>query len=165
MARKRQKGFVVIPFTASVALSTLNDTIVLSDVIITMGEDLFIISVDALWTIHGLTAGDTPIDVGFSHGDLTVTEIGEALDANLSDPDDIIQKERSRRPVRRAGTFAGSTATEFVLNDGKTVRTRVKFSVGDGHSFRNWARNISGANLQTGAVLQCNGKLFGRWQR
>ncbi len=161
----RRKNFIAIPFTTGLALSTLADGVVLQAAVVSPGEDLFIISVDASWVLRDLTAGEGPIRVGFSHGDLTVSEVKEALEAEVSDPDDIIARERARRPVRQVGMFHGLAADDS-LNNGVNIRTKVKFSVGDGHTFDLFAQNRSGvANLATGANLICDGVIYGRWQR
>ncbi len=166
-SRKNRKGFVAIPFNASVALATLADNTVLATNMFgsNYGEDLYIISVDATWHIDALTDGQGPIPVGYSHSDLTVAEIGEALSAELTDPDNIIQKERARRPVRRAGAFQGKVGGNETLNDGNLIRTQIKFTVGNDFQLQFWAVNRSGAVLTTGATLRINGTLYGRWRR
>jgi len=128
------------------------------------GEDLFVISVDANWAIHDATPGDAPLEIGFNHGDLSVGEVEEALTAELTDPDDIIAKERARRPVRRAGQFILIAASES-LNDGRLLRTKCKFSVGDGHFLEGFVANHSGSAMTTGAICEIGGTIFGRWQR
>lgn len=128
------------------------------------GEDFFVVSVIASWAERGGTVGEGPITVGVAHGDLTETEIAEWSVAELTDPDDIIQKERSRRPARKVGAFPGLAANE-VLNHGDQIRTGVKFSIGDGHAIVAWAANRSGAPLTTGMVIDINGVIYGRWQR
>ncbi len=164
---KNRQGFVAIPFNSSIALSTLANNTVLSTALFgsAFGEDIFIISIDSTWHIDALTDGQGPIDVGFAHSDLTVDEVSEALSAELTDPDDIIQKERARRPVRRSGIFHGKVGGNESLNDGKPIRTKMKFSVGDGHQINFWQQNLSGATLTTGATVRVSGTIFGRWQR
>jgi len=146
------------------ALSTLADDTVLQDTVITFGEDFYCVSVDVQFALEGFTAGEGPIFVGWSHGDLSAIEVEEALDANVSDPDDIIANEHSRRPVRKTGVFMGLNTNE-ALWDGKPIRTTLKFSVGDGHNLNIWAYNKSGATLTTGAQVRMLGTLYGRWQR
>ncbi len=148
------------------ALGTLaDDTVVLTSLIgQNFGEYIFCISVDLLATITNLASGEVPIVIGVAHGDLTVTEILEFLGAELTDPDDIIQKERSRRPVRRVAQYSDPTGAGAV-NDGKKVRTTMKFTVGNDHSVSFWAVNRSGAALTTGAIIKISGTLFGRWIR
>ncbi len=157
----------MIPFDVQFALATLGSDIVLKNDIVTLGEDFFWLSIDCTWSIQSLTAAQGPIGVGVAHGDLTVSEIGEALDATLADPDDIIARERARRPVRRAGMFRVNLNDEpEVLNDGRAIRTRTKFSVGDGHTLSLWARNQGGSALSTTSpVIECQGQIYGRWQR
>lgn len=162
----RRRNFVAIPFEMELALGTLAKDTLLSGVVLTFGEDLFCISIDCLWSIEDPTTSEGPVQVGVSHGDLTDSEVLEALDASLTDPDDIIAKERSRRPVRRVGAFPLAVATAEVLNHGVQVRTPLRFSIGDGHSLDVWALNAGqNANLTTGARVRAAGTLYGRWQR
>ncbi len=163
----RRKGFVAIPFSATLALSTTADGAVLSGPLMAaFGEDIFVISVDIQFVIISLTAGQVPIMVGFAHGDLSDTEIAEALGAELTDPDDIIARERARRPVRRVGNLVGDVnAVDLFLNGGVPVRQSIKMSIGDGHTLNMWAQNRTGATLTTGAILKAEGTMFGRWQR
>ncbi len=172
MGRKRsyghyrnRKGFVAIPFEVTLALSTLANGIVASTgVLANFGEDIFIMSMKASWTLRGATPNEGPLALGYAHGDLSNTEIAEALTAELTDPDDIIQREKARRPVRRVGSFPVISANE-ALNNGNDVKTLIKFSVGDGHDLSLWVQNLTGATLTTGAVVNLVGVLFGRWQR
>ncbi len=161
--RKSRKGFVAIPFTDAITLGTLaSGTVLKMDNPIVPTEDLFVISVDTTWTIRNLTAGEGPLPIGWAHNDLTVTEIGESIDATMLNPNDIIARERSRRPVRKAGTFHGLSSEES-LNDGMPVRTKCKFSVGE-TGLTAYVANRSGANLTTGAIILLNGTIYGRWQ-
>ena len=162
--RRNRTGFVAIPFEDDISLATLAHNTVISSDVMTLGEDLFCISVDALWSKSDGTAGEGPIHVGFAHGDLTVTEIQEALSANLTDPDDIIARERARRPVRKSASFPQIAADEVVAS-GLPIRTKLRFSLGDGHPLRTWAYNRSGATLTTGVNIRVSGTLYGRWQR
>ncbi len=164
-SKKNRRNFVAIPFTGALALSTLADETV-SKVALTaaFGEDIYIISVDITPSIRGHTAQEVPIFIGLNHGDLSVGEILEAINAELTDPDDIIAKERARRPVRKIGGFSGSLA-EPIINDGKKIRQKVGFSVGDGHTLDLWAKNQSGAALTTGGIIEFDGVIYGRWQR
>ncbi len=166
-AKNRRKNFVAIPFDTSLTLLTLANETVLQNGIFgsSLGEDLFVISIDCYWALRGGTTGEVPIGVGFSHSDLTVAEVAECLGAELTDPDDIIQRERARRPVRRAGMFGLGASTGKELNNGVAVRTKMRMSVGDGHNVNCWARNQFGASLTTGAIVEVHGTLYGRWQR
>lgn len=163
--RRSRRNFVAIPFSKQLALSTLGNDIVLSGDAITFGEDIYCISVDMSVTIKGQTGGEMPLQVGVCHGDLTVSEIAENLVAELSDPDDIIQYERARRPVRKYGKLAPPDGNPWPMNDGKEIRRKLGFSIGDGHSLDVWVQNLSGATLTTGALVDFDGTLYGRWQR
>lgn len=169
MARKRKgtrtRNFVAIPFNEEVALGALADDTVGSDAILaSLVEDLYVISIDAQCAWGGHSIGEGPLQVGYSHGDYTVAEIEECLDANVVDPDDKIANEHSRRLVRRLGTFSG-VATDEVLNDGKKIRTKLKFTIGDGKNLQFWYYNQSGAPLTTGSFLRLHGTIYGKWLR
>ncbi len=165
-SKRNRRNFVAIPFTASFALTTLGDDIVLTTALLGSGlnENLFIMSIDAMWSLKGHTPGEVPIQFGFNHDDLTVTQIAENLSAELTDPDDIITKEQLRRPVRKAGFFSDNTASQ-TINDGKLLRTKIKFMVGEGHQIALWIQNRSGNALTTGSIIECNGTIYGRWSR
>ncbi len=128
------------------------------------GEDIYVISVDGTWALHTHTAGQGPIVVGFAHADLTVAEISECIKAELTDPDDIITRERARRPVRQVGAFNGLN-TDETLYDGVAKRTTIKISIGNDHNLALYAFNRSGAPLTTGSKITVDGVLYGRWQR
>ncbi len=146
------------------ALGTLANGIVLAQSLTSLGvTEAYCISVDIQYALDGLTANEGPIDVGVSTTDLTVTEIVEQLTAQPTSKSDIIAMERSRRPVRKAGSFAGQSPNE-ILNDGKPIRTRCKFSLAEGKELVLWARNRSGASLTTGATVTVTGTLYMRWQ-
>ncbi len=169
MARRRRgsrrRGFVAIPFEVSLSLSTLGDNTVLTSTVLSnnFAKDIYLISTKAYWAMSGNTSLENPIAVGWSHSDLSVTEVSEALLAEVSDPSDIIAKERARRPVRRVGQFAGPDVSQ-VLADGRLIRTTLKFGVTDGKQISIYAVNRSNASLTTGTIIHCSGTIFGRWQ-
>ncbi len=164
--RRRRRGITALPFSASVALVTLADETVLATTVMggVFQEDFFCVSIDAQWGLRGLTPGEGPIQVGYAHDNYSVTEVKESLEANLLTPDNKIQQERSRRLVRTAGKFPGVTAVE-VLNDGKMIRTPLRFTVGNDHALEFWAKNRSGGTLTTGGIIELDGVLYGRWIR
>ncbi len=164
--RSRRRGFQAIQFETSNALSTLTDnTVIIQNMLgAEMAEDYFWIGMDATWSLFGATPTEGPISVGVCHNDLSSTEVKEGLDAEITDPSDIIARERSRRPIRKAGTFSVQAANES-LNHGDSIRTRTKFMIGDGHGPAVYAVNRSNGTLTTGAIVVTEGTLFGRWVR
>ncbi len=165
---RNRRNFIAIPFETSNVISSLAtlNTQQIDLLNAAFNEDFFAISIEAYWVFidHAPTAG--PLYVGFAHGDYTDTEINEYLTAEILGPDDKIKNEKSRRQVRRAGVFAtlATTSPEESLNDGKAIKTPLRFSVGNGHDISMWIRNGSPGTLTSGTV-QCFGTLYGRWQR
>jgi len=169
MARKKRHGtrMTFIPLDVGLALGTLADSVVAAGTMVALGEDFFVVGLKGTWSLRNPTVLLGPIDVGFAHGDLSPTEINEAITASQTDPDDIIAVERSRRPVRKVGSFAGVVTAnlDVVLNDGAPITTRFKRSIGDGHTLDIWAKNNSGSALTTGGSVRFQGHAYGRWQR
>ncbi len=163
---KRNRNFIAIPYSTLVTLGALLDGVVIeaNTLNTNLGEDLFVVSIDALWSMLEHTAAEGPVVVGFAHSDLSVGEVAEALAAEVTDPDDIIAKERARRPVRRSGIFSGLNTDES-LNQGVMQRTAMRFSVGNDFNIAAFAQNQSGATLTTGTLIRVSGTIFGRWQR
>lgn len=160
----RKTKLTHLPFHSNLALiSLVNNTVIKADLFGTQfAEDFWILSVTGVWTIEDNTATEGPIYVGLTHNDLTIGEVLECLDSELVDPSDIIQRERSRRPVRTVGAFPG-LATHESLNHGDKVRAPVKFLINDGHMLAMYAVNRSGANLTGSAVVVLDGIITGRW--
>ncbi len=164
--RRSRKGgrFQAIPFSVTNTLSTLGDNALISQNLLgaEFSEKFYAISVDATFSLFGGTVGEGPIGVGFAHNDLSTAEILENLNAEITDPSNIIAREQSRRPVRRTGSFSGQTANE-TLNDGILTRTPLKFLVGEGHGLATWAVNRSNGALTGGQIVEVQGTVYGRW--
>ncbi len=164
--RRRSRDFVALPFEVELDLATLADDTVLTVGLLTgnLTEDLYIISVDASWTLRAAgAAAQGPYAVGYSHGDYSATEVKEGIDASPTGPADTIQIERARRMIRKAGSFDGLLVNEN-LNDGKPLRTRIKFTMPSGKQLKFWVLNKSGGAQTTGNLIQLSGTIYGRWR-
>lgn len=151
------------PFEGDMALTTLGTDQLLSGTLTNFGTTkVQCISADCYWSYDGLTAGEGPLRVGFNNSDLTDDQCEEALDAAPTSQADIILMERTKRPVREAGRFAGLSTNE-VLNDGVAVRTRLGFVLDEGAELDFWVRNEGEAALTTGSRMKVSGKLYMRW--
>ena len=160
--RKRDPNFAVINVVAAISVGALSNDAIASAALTGVVDDHYEISADLQWSIRDHTAGEGPIQVGVTSGDLTQAEVLEALAASPTGRSDRIAKERSSRPVRRVGFFAGLN-TEEVLNDGKSIRTRTKWPADDTDALSAWAVNRSGATLTTGTILTVVGNVYIRW--
>ena len=159
----RRSRLAVINVDEAIGLLTLADNAVLGVDSDPFGREFYAISCDLYWSLFNHTAGEGPIIVGLAHNDYTDTEVAENLNqSGMEDPGDKIAQEAGRRLVRRAGQFSG-VSTDEVLNDGKAKRTRLGFVITDGFSLAFWAQNKSNSSLTTGAVVNVNGKIYGRW--
>ncbi len=164
MARHKRK-LVVLKEQDTITLGTLaNNTVIKQANTYEITEDFFVLSVDTLATIRDATAGEVPIILGWADDNLSVAEIAEAIDATPAGPNDIIQMERTRRPVRLIGQFT-SPDTHTELANGDMIRTKIRRSVASGRGMTFWAQNKSGATLTTGASITFTNKYYGYWQR
>ncbi len=160
-----RKRFQAIRFNAQTALSTLADATVLQTVLTSLAQDFYAVSADVTVTFRGATATEGPIQFGFNNGDLSVTEVAEALDAAVTSESDIIAKERVRRPVRRIGQVSDMHAGGGEgFNDGKPKRVKLRFSLANAIQIEGWVRNQSGSALTTGAIVEWQGTIYGHWR-
>ncbi len=163
--RRSNRNFVALPVNDGITLATLADNAVIkntSPAILT--EDLYMISTEIVVSLQGITVGEGAIIFGMADNDLTVAEIAENLTTDQLDPNDIIARERARRPVRVLGIFSAEVANR-ALNSGMPLKKRIKLTFGSAKGFCFFAFNRSGASLTTGAVISIDGVLYGRWLR
>ncbi len=169
MAKHRKSGgrksskFFAYPIEVDVTLSTLGAGVVTSGAMTALGvTKAYCISADVTWSIDGLTEDEGPLRVGLFNGNLSNTEVSEKLDARPTSQSDIIAMERSRRPVRPAGKFAGNETNE-VLNEGKSIRTKLGFIIDEGVELEAYVRNDGSGALTTGAIAHASGTLYMKW--
>ncbi len=162
--RKKNKNYVPIPFSGTIALSSVaTNIVVVSDILANLSQDLKVIAVESYMDLLDFTALEGPLIVGVAHGDYSVTEIKEYLDLSFTSPDDKIAQERAGRLIRKMGVFSGLNTDES-LNDGKPVWARKMFwKIGDGSvSLDAFAMNRGGGTLTSGLV-RFSGTVHAEW--
>ncbi len=163
--RKRRSGVRPASVEQSLGLSTLAVNDVLGvDFTGTVDRPEFLVSAHLAWALRGGTVGEGPIIVGIAHDDYTDAEIEEFIEntAGWTQGDKVAQ-EIARRLIRTVGKFAlqASTATtEQVLNDGKPIKTPLRFGVTAGQGLKFWAYNSGAGALMTGTVIEVNGVVW-----
>ncbi len=163
LQRRNPKGFQAWPISKELSLGTLVNNVAVKVAVITFTDGIYAISADLVMAIHTQVSGEGPLQFGLAHGDLTVTEITEALIAAPVSRSDLVQMERARRPVRSAGLFQGLNIDE-IWENGEKVRIPLKFTITQSNSLSLWVVNRSNATLTVGnAVVELNGVLYGRW--
>lgn len=153
-----------IPVKKTESLSTLADgTLVLEALTGVLEMNARITSADLSFALDGATPGEGPLQIGVSHGDYSVAEVEENLEvAGLLGPAAKIEQEQSNRLVRTVATFGSVSASE-VVNDGKSVKTRLNWLIEEGNFLAMWTYNNSGAPLTTGTRTRVWGHLNGYW--
>jgi len=127
-------------------------------------ERIRVVTADLSFILADLTATDDGAEVGLAHGDYTVAEIEECLEAQGAvDQGDKIANERSNRLVRSIGVFTdppGATGGGSRLNGGLQIKTRLNWVLTTGDVINVWIRNGSLTIYSTGASILCQGNLW-----
>ncbi len=158
--RRRRYSLKRVRTTAELALGTLaSDTASVVTVVGTTDMAHRCISIKATWAMTSLTGGDGPITVGYAHGDYTVAEIKEALEATGAIAfSNKIQEEQANRLVRIVGSFSGTGAS--VLNDGKPIKTRLNWLIPTGEQVNIFAFNEGTSPLTAGGSVNVQGDYY-----
>jgi len=128
----------------------------------TTEERSFMLSQEATWAIVNHTAGEGGIIVGVAHSDYTDAEIEEFLEVSDSwNEGNLIDQERSNRGrrIKIVGIFSGDKSDD-VLNDGKPIKTSLKFTLTSAQTLKLFAYNTSAAVLTTGTILVVTGHVW-----
>jgi len=145
-------------------LTVANATVVKQDLTTIADNEYRCLSMRMVWTRRGGTAGEGPLVFGVAHGDYSVTEIKECLEAEAAwTAGNKVANEQANRLIRRIGVFSG-LGTDEDFNDGKPVTTRLNWLITEGQTIDAWAYNQSGAQLATGAFVMHNGTVRIRWE-
>ncbi len=159
---KYRKRLFAPRVSAAKLLATLADVTLISGDLSASGvnDRWFVMSAKLTWAIRNLTAGEGPIHVGLAHGRYTDAQVEEWIEATTSwDVTNVTAQEHSRRMCRHVGTFNG-LFTEEVLNDGRPIKTPLRWMLSEGENIKFWAYNASGAALTTASAVLVNGVCF-----
>ncbi len=158
--KRRRMNLRRVGISPELNLATLaSDTAIVSGLTGVAADTYRAMSVKAVWSLSGLTAGEGPITVGFAHSDYTVTEIKECLEAaGAIDFGDKVAAEQANRLVRTVGQFSEANSS---LNDGKPIKTRLNWLISIGEEVNIFAFSEDDqANLTTGATVRITGDLW-----
>ncbi len=164
--RPSKKNFVALPVTGQLALSTLADDTVLKANVHTgvFTEDFFAISADIQVMVRNLTSGEgEPSSWGLNHSDYTAPEVNEYLNVSLLGRGSKIEQERLKRLVRNGSQLVHLTAEDELIPLDRSHRVKMRFMIQEGFAIEIWVKNRSGAPLTTGAIMEWNGTIYGRW--
>ncbi len=120
----------------------------------TVNERTLVSSIVLTWTLSNFTpiASAGPILVGVAHGDYTAAQIEEYIENTGSwNEGSMIGQEQANRKIRRVGIFdTPDAATDSsVLNDGKSIKTKLNWILNQGETLNQWAYNLGTAALAT----------------
>ena len=163
--RKRDPNFQEWPTNVGLSLSTLAGNGIIQTGILTVDDNIRVVSCELFWSLDGLTVNDGPIGVGLSHGDYQDSEISEYINAKPTTRNDKIQQERASRgrTIKKVGQFHGNAVNQ-VLNDGKPIKTRLFMDINQASTLNMYVQNMGPSQLSSGAVVELNGKIWGHWK-
>lgn len=122
----------------------------------TFDRECYLVYAKGSWSLDH-TAGEGPIECGFSHNDYTSGEIDECLESAAAwATDNKVANEQRTRKVRRVGLFSGVDSNE-VLRDGIAIYRRLGWVQPAGSTLATWARTqetlTSGGNITFAGVV------------
>lgn len=159
MAKKRRGRSGVyrrVPFTVSLALSTLASKTLLSGTLLNAADDTYRwLSIEYTAHLKDGTSNEGPIGFGVFDGDYSDAEAEACLEAvgalSIGDRTSI---EAAGRFVRRLGQLTPENA---IYNDGKVTKARLNWLQVTGKQPKFYAYNMDSSALTTGAVLHMSG--------
>ncbi len=169
MAKRGRRGrstkFVVLNNDPTITVGTLADaTVKRQDSILTLAQDFHCVSMDIDAQMVAHTAGEGASYFGVAQGELTVTEIKEAVEAQPLHEFDIPAIEHAARKVRLVGGFSGEVADEELAKEG-TVRVKLNWRVPSGKNLPVvFLLNRSSEPWTTGTLIKNQLKYYGYWK-
>ncbi len=148
-----------VRITAELALVTLaSDTALTVAAVAAAGGAYRLVTVKASYAMRSMAAGDGPLTVGWAHGDYSVTEIKECMEAQAAiNQGNKVAQEQANRLIRIVGTFTGGDST---LNDGRPIKTRLNWLITIGQVPNIFAFNEDSGSLTTGALMTVQGDIY-----
>ncbi len=146
----------------SLALGTLAANVAIkSDFSEVVDEKMFALSIESTWSLNGITPGEGPIVVGIAHSDYTSAEVEEFLENQGGgwSQGDQTAMEIGRRKIRVVGAFQAALQDE-VLNDGRPIKTKLRFTLATGKTLSAFAFNKSDGGLTTGGIMKNIGHVW-----
>ncbi len=161
--RGRRSGVRKLRCSETLALGALGSgSMVVGDFDSVVDDTTFLLSIEAVWSMGEHQADAGPIAIGVAHSDYSSGEIGEWFAATGGwDRGDVVAQEIRKRKIRQVGTFSG-IAKQETLNDGKAVKTPLKFNIQDGQTLQIWALNQDTTVLTTGTLVNCDGSVWAK---
>ncbi len=160
---KDGKGQIVLE-TNVVTLGTLADnTAILADGSITIGEDFRILKTEYFVGLNeAVAAGDGPIYFGICDGELSEAEIAEVMvQAGPLNRNDNVRSEQAMRPLWLLEVFGPNSETG--QGNWRKGEKNVRWTFSNPEAWNFFAFNQSGGALVTGNILRYRAKHFGVW--
>ncbi len=120
-------------------------------------QDFVAVALKAAVTQEARTIGDGALVWGMIQGDMTLTELEEAIESDTTRSADLTQSERDKRPYQILGVLGDDHATNWLPMEKLRLPT-FQEDVG----FNTFVYNFGDAQT-TGSLVKLLLQLFGRW--
>ncbi len=157
MPKKHAHPLDILVELQSITVGTLASSTGIIGAPRTLLQDFVGIAVKGCVGADARTIGDGPIIYGLMQGDMTLSELEEAIEADRLRSADITQEERSKRPYQILGALGDDHATDWH----EMTKLRLPTFQED-VGFNTWVYNISDAQ-STGSLIKFALQVFGRW--
>lgn len=158
---KDGKGVIIYHNDESVlggALGAGNAGVIPMDPGTSIEEDFRLLKLQGCFHVANLAAGELVI-IGIADGELTATEIQEALQASPVDSNDNLNNERAQRPVFPLAYLSGDEPSKMV-----DLEASVRWTFSDNEFVQWFVFNPSDTAAHAGALTVISfAKLFGVW--
>lgn len=125
----------------------------------TLTEDFRLIKVELSAAVQNLTDNDGPVMIGLADNELTIAEIAECLQADVTDRNDRLEDEKATRPVWILSTYIHGSE---IANNGLPIEKTIRWTFSNTEGFCLFAYNASNSTNTTGDVVH-HAKYFGVW--
>ncbi len=120
-------------------------------------ERSFLLSTYMVYAIRDQALGQGPKRLYWAHSDYSLAQIEEFIELQTGwGEGSKVSQEIGRRKIRLIGEFQGDVADE-VMNEGRILKTVLKFIVNAGQGLNLVTYNDSGVSLTTGSIVEFKG--------
>ncbi len=130
-------------------------------------EDFRLFKLEAWLSVEAKTAGEGPLLFGINDGELSVSEISEAIVAHPLDMNDRLNRERASRPVWELAMLDTPTVGGLITPNGGNGplvwKPKGGWTFSDSEGLDLFCTNLDDATLTTGCIVKGHVKVFRKW--
>ncbi len=153
--RKSFKNYIPGNIQSDIVLTTLAAATGVLATTDTVDDTARVSSIEVTWSLEDMTQGSGigPIICGIAHSDYSLAEVEAYIELTTGwSQADLVSREISARRIRKVGVF-GDADTDgtgiSVLNDGRSIKTKLNWVLSEGQGLSLWAYNTGSNAIAT----------------